>query len=106
MKHMKKRFLALVLTAATVCGASAQQYRTSYFMEGSTMRGYLNPALRPDRGYVYIPVLGTTSFNFNSNALTFNTLFYPVGNDGRLVSLLDDRVTWHDIDPNLKPMNK
>lgn len=70
------------------------------------MRGYLNPALRPDRGYVYIPVLGTTSFNFNSNALTFKTLFYPVGNDGRLVSLLDDRVTWHDIEPNLKPMNK
>lgn len=95
---------ALMLLAAS--GASAQQYRTSYFMEGSTMRGYLNPALRPDRGYVYIPVLGTTSVNFNSNALTFKTIFYPVGDNGQLVSLLDDRVTWHDIEPNLKTMNK
>lgn len=69
------------------------------------MRGYLNPALRPDRGYVHIPVLGSTSVNFNSNALTFKTLFYPVGNDGKLAFLLDRRVTWNDIEGNLKNQN-
>ena len=94
---MKRLCFVSVLMLLAASGASAQQYRTSYFMEGSTMRGYLNPALRPDRGYVYIPVLGTTSVNFNSNALTFKTIFYPVGDNGQLVSLLDDRVTWHDI---------
>lgn len=103
---MKRLCFVSVLMLLAASGASAQQYRTSYFMEGSTMRGYLNPALRPDRGYVYIPVLGTTSVNFNSNALTFKTIFYPVGDNGQLVSLLDDRVTWHDIEPNLKTMNK
>ena len=63
---MKRLCFVSVLMLLAASGASAQQYRTSYFMEGSTMRGYLNPALRPDRGYVYIPVLGTTSVNFNS----------------------------------------
>lgn len=89
----------------TVFAVSAQQYRTSYFMEGSTMRGYLNPALRPDRGYVYIPALGTMSVNFNSNALTFKTLYYPVGENGSLVSLLDKNVTWNDIEGNLRNQN-
>lgn len=85
-------------------GASAQQYRTSYFMEGSTMRGYLNPAFRSDRGYIYIPVIGTTSLNFNSNAFALNTIFYPT-QDGRLVSILDDAVTWDMIESNLKKQN-
>lgn len=102
---MKRFYITCALAILTVFGVSAQQYRTSYFMEGSTMRGYLNPALRPDRGYVHIPALGTLSVNFNSNALTFKTIYYPVGENGKLVSLLDKRVTWNDIEPNLKNQN-
>ncbi len=102
---MKKSCFAFALALLAAFGASAQQYRTSYFMEGSTMRGYLNPALRPDRGYVYIPAAGTVSVNFHSDALTFKTIFWPKGPDGSLVSLLDERVTWHDIEPMLRSMN-
>ena len=59
-----KRFytLLLLLTLATT-GLHAQQYRTSYFMEGSTMRTRLNPALRSDRGYVLFPTRGHPSVN-------------------------------------------
>lgn len=101
-----KRFytLLLLLTLATT-GLHAQQYRTSYFMEGSTMRTRLNPALRSDRGYILFPTLGDLSVNLNSNALTFNTLFYPVGN-GRIASLFDSRIDWATVEPHLANMNK
>lgn len=103
---MKKLYITFIIAVFAFTGAMAQQYRTSYFMEGSTMRGYLNPALRPDRGYIYFPALGTLSVNFNSNALMLNTLFYPVGNDGKMVSFMDNRVTWNQVAPNLKEQNK
>lgn len=96
----------MAVTVMTFAAAYAQQYRTSYFMEGSTVRGYLNPALRPERGYVLIPVLGTTSVNLNSNSLALNTMFYPAGENGTMVSLLDHRVTWHDVAANLRDNNK
>ena len=55
---MKRLCFVSVLMLLAASGASAQQYRTSYFMEGSTMRGYLNPALRPDRGVRLHPRVG------------------------------------------------
>lgn len=102
---MKKFYLTLLLLAAATAGLYAQQYRTAYFMEGSTMRTQLNPALRPDRGYVMFPSLGNLSVNVNSNALAFNSIFYPIGN-GQLASLFDSRVTWDDVRHNLADMNK
>ncbi len=102
---MKKTYLA-ALAALMIAGqAAAQQYRTAYFMEGAPQRSALNPALRPDRGYVMIPGIGNLQVNLNSNSLTLNTFLYPNGTDGRLVTLLDKRVTWPEIAPHLKEHN-
>ncbi len=61
MERIYKR-IAVVLLAATALflTASAQESRTSYFMETSDSRHQMNPALL-DEGYIGIPVLG----NFN-----------------------------------------
>lgn len=40
-----------------VGGVHAQYLRTSYFIEGSSARLQLNPALQPARGFVNVPVL-------------------------------------------------
>ena len=40
-----------------VGGVHAQYLRTSYFIEGSSARLQLNPALQPTRGFVNVPVL-------------------------------------------------
>ena len=102
---MKRLFL--ILAAVCMCAAaSAQQYRTAYFMDETTVRGYMNPALHPSRGYLNIPIIGDISLNFNSNALALNNVFYPLGSNGGLVSMLDRRVTWPDIEPILKKQNK
>lgn len=102
---MKKFYAILLLLAVATGSLHAQQYRTAYFMDGSTMRNRLNPALRSDRGYVMFPMLGDLSANFNSNALTFNSIFYPVDN-GMIASLFDSRIAWDTVEPHLAAMNK
>lgn len=49
-----KKTLALLLSLTFAAGVSAQS-NTAYFMEGSTLRSQLNPALAPQRGYFNIP---------------------------------------------------
>ncbi len=58
----------LLLTAIAV-STHAQFLRTSYFMEGSSHRIQLNPALRPTKGYVNIPVIGAFNASVSSNSL-------------------------------------
>ena len=51
--NMYKRGLcALCLLTTVGMSVSAQQIRTSYFMQSSTARTTMNPAYRPERGYV------------------------------------------------------
>ncbi|MDP4183938.1 MAG: DUF5723 family protein [Bacteroidota bacterium] len=66
--------------------------RTGYFMDGYSLRHNLNPALRPATGYISIPGLGDNNFNFSSNSLTLDKLFYPNGLDNELVTFLHPSV--------------
>lgn len=59
----------LVATAQTVS-------RTSYFVENSTHRHLMNPALAPTRGYLSIPVAGEVFLGTESN-LKFTNFIYP-----------------------------
>ena len=103
---MKKLFLILAAGVCMFSTASAQQYRTAYFMDESVVRNHMNPAMHPSIGYLNIPFIGDLSLNFNSNALALNNVFYPLGSNGGLVSMLDRRVTWDIIEPALKKQNK
>lgn len=101
---MKKIILACLVTLAVVMPVSAQQYRTSYFMEGSTLRNNLNPAFRPYRGYIEIPIVGQLGLGFTSNAFTIDNLFYPNGMGG-MYSILSDKVSYDQISGILQPVN-
>ena len=98
--YLRLGAVGLFLSTAAIT-ASAQQIRTSYFMEQSTMRLSLNPAFRPDRGYVSIPVLGSIGASFGSNGVSLGDLLYP--KDGKLVTFLDPSV---DSNSFLKKLNK
>lgn len=86
---MKLRIPSLILAAAATLSASAQELRTSYFMETSTYRHEMNPALL-DQPYVAMPILfgnlnvGTTG---NVGAANFFYKMQPswqgYGVDGR-----------------------
>lgn len=47
----------------------AQFLRTSYFLDGTSYRQQLNPALMPERGYINIPVIGALNATLTSSSL-------------------------------------
>lgn len=70
MKKIKCKIL-LLLGGLFVWGGTAQaQYlHSSYFMEGTSARLQLNPALQPTRGYFNVPVIGSFNVSASSNVL-------------------------------------
>ena len=64
----KRGLCALCLLTTVGMSVSAQQIRTSYFMQSSTARTTMNPAYRPERGYVSIPVLGAVGASYGISA--------------------------------------
>ena len=64
-----KVWLSVVLLLCFSLSGQAQFLRTSYFMEGSSQRMQLNPALMPGRGYLNIPVIGSLNATVNSSSL-------------------------------------
>lgn len=99
--NYRKSFLALTMLAGMSVSLSAQQMRTSYFMDKSTVRTALNPAFRPERGYVSIPVIGSLNVSYGSNGVAVSDLLYP--KNGNLVTFLDASV---DTDEFLKKLKK
>lgn len=88
---------ALFLTAGV-----AAQNPTVYFMENSTLRSQLNPALAPQRGYVNVPMVGSINVSMCNN-LPLDRIFYP--RDGKLVTLLDGSVSAAEALSGLKTDN-
>lgn len=96
-----KTILTLFLVCVSGAPLAAQQMRTSYFMDKSLVRLSMNPAFRPQRGYVSIPVLGSVGASYTSNGLTVDDLFYSKGD--KLVTFMDGSV---DADAFLKRLKK
>ena len=64
---MKRKITALLLAAAAIMPAAAQELRTSYFMTTSDYRHEMNPALL-DHGYVSLPlILGNLNLGTTGN---------------------------------------
>ena len=105
---MKKIFhLAALLAGACLLTTRvpAQQLRTAYFMDKAPVRTYLNPALRPERGYINIPALGHTQVEFMSNSLSLDNILYPSPSGSGLVTFLDSRIDADRLLRDLKERN-
>lgn len=102
---MKKSFLVLfaIILAGTQL-ASAQHFRTAYFMDKSTVRMNLNPAFRPERGYIDVPGVGALGVGFSSNSFALDDIFYPDGSGG-MISLLNPKITFDSLTDKLKGRN-
>ena len=88
--NMKRIFVALIATVATLSIASAEM-RTAYFMEGSYFRTDMNAALAPTRGYIKVPMIGGLGIDFSNNYFSVNNLFYQ--KDGGMYTFLNERVS-------------
>lgn len=104
---MRRNLLFIIaLIGATVImfsDVAAQQLRTSYFMDKSIVRSNMNPALRPMRGYINIPVIGGMSMNFTSNSFSMDKIFHK--KNGELVTFLDASVDAKSFLASLKKNN-
>lgn len=104
---MKKNILYILSLVGLLTISSevtAQQLRTSYFMENSIMRRNMNPALLPERGYINIPFIGAIGIEYHTNSLTMNNLFYH--RDNKLVTFLDKSVDAKKFLSNIKSNNR
>ena len=82
---MKKLLSVLGVAALLACipvFGYAQYLRSSYFMEGSSARMALNPALAPARGYINLPVIGATGLEVSSNSLGAQDVMDIMGDGG------------------------
>lgn len=105
MKRLFKYTLAAVgLTCMALPTVAQETLRSAYFLEGSTYRHKLNPALAPDRAYFSFPVLGNVNINTSSN-IGLSDFIYPTA-DGGLTTFMNSSVSNSEFMDNLKDRNR
>lgn len=90
--------IALIAIACIILNSTlfAQVTKTDYFMETSYLRNSLNPALRPDQGYLVIPVLPNIGANVQTNSLNLDNLTFA-GPNGKRVTFMHPSVSAADF---------
>lgn len=81
------------------------QLRTSYFMNGSTQRYEMNPALSPLRGYIALPVVGDLYTSFETNFLSAENFFYPNSEGNGVVTYMHQSVSAEQFLNKLSDIN-
>ena len=86
------RFICAVLlfVAMIFTQRASAQLKSSYFMEGSYFRTELNPALRPTRGYIALPLISGYSGGVYSNYNSIDNFRYEL--NGEYISVYDKLV--------------
>lgn len=80
---MRKLLLLGICISLFVPAAMQAQYlRSSYFMDGSSTRMQLNPALQPRRGYFNLPVIGSFAAEVSTNSLGVQDVIDTFDSDG------------------------
>lgn len=92
---MKKLYITVALILLTAASLLAQNFRTGYFLDGYMYKYRLNPAFQGERGFVALPVLGSTSVGVESN-LALSTFLYPTS-EGKLGTFLHPSVSNDDF---------
>lgn len=101
---MKRLVSMLFIMLSAVSLFAQHNHRTGYFLDGYTYKHKINPAFGSEQGYFAIPVAGFTSASIET-PIDFSCLFYPHGNDGKLVTFLSPSVSVEDVMKSVKSMN-
>lgn len=100
MKRLNIIFAFLLLTGV---GAFAQNFRTGYFLDGYMYKYRFNPAFQGERGFIALPVMGSTSVGLETN-LSLDTFIYPTS-DGKLASFLHPNVSNEEFMSKIQKTN-
>ncbi|MBQ8863458.1 MAG: hypothetical protein IJ014_01775 [Rikenellaceae bacterium] len=102
MKNRIKIALVGLLLSVVAVSATAQN-KTSYFMESSTYRYDMNPALTPTRGYIKLPGFSMFSLDFTNDLLAIDRLLY--NKNGQTVTALHKDVSTEEFLSKFKKNN-
>lgn len=105
MKSINK--YVIIAGAACIMFAQAgfcQTTKSDYFMETSYLRSSLNPALRPDQGYLVVPILPNIGANLQTNKFNLDNLTFK-GPEGKRVTFMHQSVDVNDFLSNLSNDN-
>ncbi len=80
-----------ILSLFSINGGYAQVTQSDYFMETSYLRNSLNPALRPEQGYLVVPILPTIGANGQTNKINLHNFTFK-GPDGKRVTFMHQSV--------------
>jgi hypothetical protein len=101
-----KTFLVVTGFCFTIHSVSAQSSNTEYFMSTSFANTSTNPAKRPEKGYIGIPLLTNLSLDFKTNTLNLDHLLFPgVGENGKTGWFLHENVSYDDFIKNFSQKN-
>ena len=103
--YTRLRLLMLSVALVSTALASAQQLRTSYFMDGAQYRLQLNPALVPTRGYVNLPGISNTGASFWSNGMWLSDVLDVLKNESGDDYFIDNRFMGRLKDVNYASLN-
>ena len=105
MKNINIRIVLLVaISFFTHNFVFSQVTKSDYFMETSYLRNSLNPALRPDQGYLVIPVLPNAGVNLQTNRFNLDNLTFQ-GPAGKRVTFMHPSVSAEDFLSNMSADN-
>lgn len=104
---MKKIFSVLAVVGAMLLATESAEagLRTSYFMNGSTQRYEMNPALSPLRGYIALPVVGDLNLALETNFLSAENFFYPNSSGNGVVTYMHKSVSANEFLKKLPDIN-
>lgn len=103
MKNNISRLLAAGALAVITLGATAQNTRSAYFIDGYSYRFMMNPAIANDKNFVAIPGLGNLNVDLHGN-LHLTDVLYNV--DGKTTTFLNPGVSADEVMKNIGDMNK
>ncbi|MDR1526524.1 MAG: DUF5723 family protein [Dysgonamonadaceae bacterium] len=75
--------------------ASGQSTYTEYFMRSSFTKMYLNPAKRPERGFIGIPGLTNIQVGYKTNTFGLDNFLFPgLGENGKSAWFMNENVSY------------
>lgn len=80
-KHIITLLSIIILLLLARHGVSAQSIKSTYFMKTSYTRNALNPALRPDQGYIGIPFMSNIEVDAKTNTFNLDNFTFPLNGE-------------------------
>jgi len=101
-----KTYLIIAGFCFTFHSILAQSSNTEYFMSSSFSKPEINPAKRPEKGYIGIPGLTNFVIDYKTNTFNLDHFIFPgVGENGKSGLFLHENVSHDDFMKNISPAN-